>query len=262
MIRIHQWFAGVVLVSGFVVGIAPEPAAGQYVNNGTPYNVVTDGFYEHFGISWGFNGRGFSFNNGGGALPPQFGGYDPNADARLGFGGPNFSMLFTAGQGSRRSMTSSTPMITMPNGGFGSIADTIQRPFVTGIIPVVGQAPISPHDRVGRFRAGETPPPAPPKSEEPSSSGDGGGAAADSTANRGDLSVSDIRRQQAEEDAAKRAEVEALIEQGRGFEERGKPGVARIYYQQAANRATGELQKSLREKVQSLSIPAKASKSR
>lgn len=259
MIRFHQWFAGVVLVSGFIL----EPAAGQNVTVGTPYNVVNDGFYEHFGINWGVRGRGFFFNSGsGGSLAPQFGGYDPNADARLGFGGPNYFFNVSAGQGSRRSMISSTPMITMPNGGFGSIADSTMRPFVTGVVPVVGQPPTSLHDRVGRFRAGETPPPAPPNSEEPSQSGGGGGAATDSTANRGDVSVSEIRRQQAEEDAAKRAEVEALIEQGRGFEERGKPGVARIYYQQAANRATGELQRSLREKVQSLSIPAKASKSR
>ena len=258
MDRIRAWIAGVL----FAVGSAAVPTAAQDVTVGAPYNVIHHGFYEHYGIHWGFQGRGMFFNSGGGALPPQFGGYDPNADARFGFGGPNYFFNFTAGQGSSRSMVSQTPMITMPNGGIGSIADSFTRPFVTGIVPVVGERQTPLHQKLERMRNGETPPPAPPKNEEPSSGSGGGAAASDSTANRGDVSVADIRRQQADEDAAKRAEVEGLIEQARGFEERGKPGVARIYYQQAAKRATGDLQRSLREKVQSLSIPAKADKSR
>jgi hypothetical protein len=77
-------------------------------------------------------------------------------------------------------------------------------------------------------------------------------AAVDSTANHGDLSVAEIRRQQAAQDAARLEEIQVRIEKAQGLEEAGKPGLAKIYYQQAATRADGELKKQLLEKVRSL----------
>ena len=49
-----------------------------------------------------------------------------------------------------------------------------------------------------------------------------------------------------------RPKIQMRIEKARGLEDAGKPGQAKIYYQQAATRADGELKKQLLEKVQSL----------
>jgi hypothetical protein len=62
----------------------------------------------------------------------------------------------------------------------------------------------------------------------------------------------DERPQQAQPDAAAQQEVHSCIEKARGYEEAGKLGIAKIYYQQAAARADGELKKKLLEKIQSL----------
>ena len=50
----------------------------------------------------------------------------------------------SAAQGSSLSMTSQSPSITLPNGGTGFFINSFQRPFVTGIVPVVGTQSISP----------------------------------------------------------------------------------------------------------------------
>ena len=42
------------------------------------------------------------------------------------------------------------------------------------------------------------------------------------------------------------------IEKARGYEEAGKPGLAKVFYQQAAARAEGELKKQLLDKIRSL----------
>lgn len=74
-----------------------------------------------------------------------------------------------------------------------------------------------------------------------------------STAERGDLSVQEIRQAHAAADAARSHEVLVLIELARGKEIEGKPDQAKIYYQQAATRAEGKLKQQLSEKIQSLS---------
>ena len=50
-----------------------------------------------------------------------------------------FRFRFSASQGSNRSISSTSPSVTMPNGGFGSISSGTLRPFVTGFTPIVGQ---------------------------------------------------------------------------------------------------------------------------
>ncbi len=131
----------VVLLALALVGMTAEKALGQYSKLAAPFGVGGDSFYENIGIGWGFNGPNFSFNNGG-AAPPPFGGHAPGADGSFGFGGGGNNLGFhfnmTAGQGSSRTFTSQTPMIVVPNGSPGFLFDGRQRPFVTGVIPVVG----------------------------------------------------------------------------------------------------------------------------
>ena len=46
-------------------------------------------------------------------------------------------------QGSSRSSVTTTPSLTVANGGFGFINHSVQLPFVTGFIPEVNGRPIS-----------------------------------------------------------------------------------------------------------------------
>ena len=65
-----------------------------------------------------------------------------------------------------------------------------------------------------------------------------GASRAESSAERGDLSVAEIRRRQAEEEDSADEELAGWIERARGAEAAGKRNVARIYYRMAASRAT------------------------
>ena len=118
----------------------------------TPWRGMSNGFYERFGVSWGFRqqtpGGFFFFNNGGpGPLPP-FGGFDPGAQASFGIGGRSGDLSWNFGvvasQGNSQSIVSQTPSIVLPNGAAGFVYDAFQRPFVMGLVPVVGAQPISP----------------------------------------------------------------------------------------------------------------------
>ena len=134
----------------------------QQVYTTVPLVNTRDSFYESFGTDWGFSHRGrngyFFFNRGGANTAiPAFGGYDPNAVARFGFGsrGRNGSFYFNgwAGQGSSRTITSAAPSLMLQNGGSGFVQDISVRPFVTGLIPVVGDGAVSPvEERLERLR--------------------------------------------------------------------------------------------------------------
>jgi len=71
----------------------------------------------------------------------------------------------------------------------------------------------------------------------------------------GSQSVAAMRRQQAEEDSAQQAEAAQLFEQARQAEAAGKPGVAKIYYQMAARRASGALKDEALAELQRLANP-------
>lgn len=75
---------------------------------------------------------------------------------------------------------------------------------------------------------------------------------AGSSAVRGDLSVAEIRQQQADEDAAREAEINSLVAQAEAAVADAKPGVARIFYQQASRLATGNRQQTLAAKAREL----------
>src|SRR5262245_9776572 len=190
-----------------------SPAPAQQVNLDAPFNSVGHSFYEQVGVRWGLSGRNWFFNFGGpgpgAGVAPPFGGFDPNAGANFGAGfrGNGFNGFFnlSAGQGSSTNFSSASPSVTVMNGQTGYFADTQQRPFVTGLVPVVGSPiavpPVLPpyappqsvlHERISRLQAGEGSSAAASAASSPAAAT----APSDSsTAERGDLSVAEIKAQ-------------------------------------------------------------------
>lgn len=82
--------------------------------------------------------------------------------------------------------------------------------------------------------------------------GPSGADAADSAAGDDAAGAESKPAGQPEVDAARQQEVRTFVEKARGYEEAGKFGIAKIYYQQAAAQADGELKKKLLEKIQTL----------
>ena len=127
------------------------PCVAQQTTVSTPLTVSSDRFFESFNVNWGFrtsfpNGSMFfRFGSPNGSIPP-FGGYTPQASNGLGFGirggsGSGF-FNFSAAQGSQRFTQTTVPSIMVMNGAPGFIQSGTVRPFVTGLIPVVGSAPV------------------------------------------------------------------------------------------------------------------------
>jgi hypothetical protein len=249
-------------LSGFILGAlflaAPGVASAQYSFVQTPFNGASHSFYENIGTSWALQGRGWfaNFGGAGGGVPAGFGGFDPNAQATLGggFRGNGFSGRFglTAGQGSDTTLTTSSPGVMVPNGGIGFFSDTQQRPFVLGIVPVVGE-PVSPVKwRLERMAELGNSPGAGPQREADSSNGSGGGSSGRSSAERGDLSVAAIKAQQAAEAAAKSAEVADILSQAREYETAGKLSSAKVQYRRALSRTSGKEQQEIAAKIKEL----------
>ena len=72
---------------------------------------------------------------------PQFGGFDANTAANFGFAilsDIEVFFLLQAAQGDQRSNVLQAPKVTLFNGQQASVSDTSQRPFVTSLVPVVG----------------------------------------------------------------------------------------------------------------------------
>jgi len=123
--------------------LAASAAPAQQVTVTTPFNSVNDSFFEQFGTHWGFNYKGLNFSfRGPNMAAPQFGMFDPNTGIRGGWSvqGSDHSGFFNfaAGQGSRQSLVSQAPSVTLTNGYPGYFGDVSQSPFVVGLIPVVG----------------------------------------------------------------------------------------------------------------------------
>lgn len=76
-----------------------------------------------------------------GATLPQFGNYDPATAANFGFAilsDLEVFFLLQAAEGDQRTNVLQAPKVTLFNGQTASVQDQSQRPFVTSIIPVVG----------------------------------------------------------------------------------------------------------------------------
>jgi len=72
---------------------------------------------------------------------PQFGNFDANTAANFGFAilsDIEVFFLLQAAQGNTRSNVLQAPKVTLFNGQSATVSDLTQRPFVTSIIPVVG----------------------------------------------------------------------------------------------------------------------------
>ena len=244
-----------------LVVLAAQVAAAQQTNVGAPFNSVGHSFYENIGVNWGARGPGWFFNFGGGGAAPPVGGFDPNAGANFGFGfgngNVNGGFNFTAGQGANSTFVSQTPSVTIPNGGNGVFIDGSFRPFVTSVTPIVGTTdnsdPSPLRERLRRLKSGEVQVQSPgdePKSEP--AVGGGGGSSRGSSAERGAPSVAALKAQAAAAQQSEDTELAALLEKAKGAEAAGKPSVARIYYQMAARRATGDQQREILTHLQSL----------
>ncbi len=82
-------------------------------------------------------------------------------------------------------------------------------------------------------------------------------AAQESTAGRPALSVAEAKRLYQQEQAAANSEMAALMVRAQALEEDGKPNVAKIYYQQVAKKASGDLQQQARTRLHELQDSAK-----
>lgn len=118
--------------------VAPGLVCGQMVTTQSPLQHQSSSFYEYSHVGWGVHNPHYFMNfNGGGALPP-FGGYQPNAGLQGGLAVGNSHLNFGFGQGASYTSTTTTPVLTTTNGFPGYLFIGTERPFVTGVTPVVG----------------------------------------------------------------------------------------------------------------------------
>ena len=257
------------IVAVAVAARAASAVFGQGIHVSTPMTHVGDSFYERsgvgFGFSWGGSRAGggsaaqffggFNQNSAGSAVPP-FGGYDPAADAVFGFSrqsdSGSFSLGFRLGKGSSRTLTSVTPSVVVPNGGIGSIFSGTLTPFVTGVVPVVGGGePLlnAPRSRPDVFASATAP------ERAATSAPPADWSRPNSTAERGDESVAEIRSHQAAARAADSRRLQQTIDEARCFEETGDRPRAIARYRQAVRLATGRQRYELQRKLESLEGP-------
>ncbi len=71
-------------------------------------------------------------------------------------------------------------------------------------------------------------------------------------------SVAQLKAERAGEQQARVAEAQRLFERGKSAEAKGKPNVARIYYQQASRRAQGPLQEEILAQLRLVNTPSVA----
>ena len=270
-------------------------AMAQQVTMGNPVHSVSDSFYERTGVSWGanFGGVNFSFGGGGAAANPQFGGFQPGSglNGGVGFagGGGNGFLNFGLSQGSRRSMVSQTPSVTMMNGHSGSIQDASLTPFVISYVPVVGGFPtigyfnpIRPLPAYGngmpmttmpmrtmpqanhRIRAMREAiakgnrPAVNRKAEAPAVAALPRAAlpqlsAGPSSATRAAPSVAAARRLHEQEQSIGDGEAMIWFERGKTAEAGGKLKTAKMFYQMAARRANGALRDRIEARLKAVS---------
>lgn len=120
-----------------------HPAAAQMVTTSAPLHSVGSSFFESNSIGWSLQGKNwFADFGGGGPLLPPFGGNSIASGLRggVGFagGGVRGSLGFNFAQGSRQTLSSTTPSLTTMNGYPGSFFAGSVQPFVVGFVPVVG----------------------------------------------------------------------------------------------------------------------------
>jgi len=238
----------------------PSNVFGQMVTAGFPLVGARSSFSEGIGINAGFRGSGFvsPFNNFGGG-GPRFGGFNPNAGLSGGFGinnggfGARFGFNFS--QGSSRSFVGNAPVVTGFQGVPLTFQNNVQRPFVTRLIPNVGNgaafqnlgAANTVRGRMlrGEFRmengkvvpAGGSKPTA-KSGHKRARVGDGRPLVDPAPPTRAE------RKAQAEAEQSERMlAIRKYLKKGREAENKGKANVAKIYYQMAVRRGEGDLKR-------------------
>lgn len=83
----------------------------------------------------------YQFRQGGFSIQPQFGGFDAGSAANFGFAilsDIEVFFLLQAAQGDDRTNVLQAPKVTLFNGQSATVIDSSFRPFVTSVVPVVG----------------------------------------------------------------------------------------------------------------------------
>jgi hypothetical protein len=297
----------VAILSLVLLAVGSAQAVAQQATVSTPFVTTSDSFFEQIGVSWGLNFKNGFVRFGPGPARAPLGNPPAGGGMNFGFGGPGGYFNLNAAQGSRRSIVSQTPSVTLQNGATGGFHDASISPFVISHVPVVGGAPAIPYaafvappygfglhsvspaaalpapppgnwrvqQALRQARTGETPvapdaaeptmvekphlaaglaprssQPVAPTGTEPTASRPGltdasdGAGAPRSTAARPAASLVELEQQRQQEQATAGEgdrKAEALFQRGLAAERTGKLSVARIYYQMAQRRASGEL---------------------
>ncbi len=135
-----------ILAAVFCFGLGSDGHA-QSITTTVPFQNLSSSFYENYSIGWSLRGDHWFANFGGGApLQPPFappGAVNGGLSGGFGSfgGGVGGSLGFRFSQGSNRSISSSSASLTTTDGYPGSFSSGVLRPFVTGVIPVVGGYP-------------------------------------------------------------------------------------------------------------------------
>ena len=277
-----------VLLAGVLVTLVGGTVAAQLVNITTPFQQTNDSFHEHFGTSGSYvsNDGNFFFNWGGGNALPPVGGFVPGNESTLGFRSRgrrgSFSLNLSASQGSSRSNSVTSPSVTIPNGGSGSIINSSFRPFVTSVVPVIGNGGnnyvpvvsgfpsfqmnpasevvyINPLvEKIQRLRT-ETPAELSPRlrelreraraEEAAKVARSSGNSPAASSASYGDLSVAEIKAAQANKAESVPPKVAESIAKADKFVLEGKLALAKYHYKYALKRAPESHKSPLSEKL-------------
>lgn len=244
----------------FLASLLGVPAllSAQMVTTQTPLHSNTSSFYEYSHVGWSVhNPHYFMHFNGGGGTPP-FGGYQPNAGLSGGFGLNNTSFDFGFGQGAALNSTSLTPMLTTTNGYPGYLFIGTERPFVTGVVPVVGggvanvpatnfaaTGPLASRVATGQLKAEQG------RIVIPNGNHDLAADAGEPKIARDDIPPAQ-RPAQLAANAAPQLSAAQYFEKAVAAEKDGRAGVAKIYYQLAATKGDGLVKVQATRKLESM----------
>lgn len=218
---------------GVLIAATSSSVSAQMVTTQMPLQHQGASFYEYSHVGWSVHNPHY-FMTFGAAAPPPFGGYQSNG----GFATGNAHFNFGLGQGASYTSTSVTPMLTTTDGYPGYLFIGSQRPFVTGVTPVVGggvgftnvpSGPLSSRVATGQLRLDQGRiagpaldaagiPPAPDVEVRRPASREGLPASRAGSKSPRDLSAQDY------------------LDRGNEAVKTGRAGVAKIYYQLASTK--------------------------
>jgi hypothetical protein len=239
----------------FVASLLGLPAllSAQMVTTQSPLHSNTSSFYEYSHVGWSVHNPHYFMNfNGGGGTPP-FGGYQPNAGLSGGFGVNNTAFDFGFGQGASLNSTTVTPMLTTTNGYPGYLFIGSERPFVTGVVPVVGGGfanvpaigPLASRVATGQLKTVQGRIVA-PKNEQAMP-----GPLREANVGRNEIPPA-TRPTEIATSSSQQLSAAQYLEKAIAAEKDGRAGVAKIYYQLAATKGEGLVKVQATRKLDSM----------